>query len=31
VTDDHDRLLKRDGRWLFVERQIVIMGEDPAP
>jgi uncharacterized protein (TIGR02246 family) len=25
----HDRLVKRDGRWLFVERQIVFMGEEP--
>jgi 3-phenylpropionate/cinnamic acid dioxygenase small subunit len=24
----HDRLVKRDGRWLFVERQIVFMGEE---
>ena len=27
----HDRLVKRDGRWLFVERQIVFMGEEPVP
>lgn len=25
----HDRLVNRDGRWLFVERQIVFMGEEP--
>jgi 3-phenylpropionate/cinnamic acid dioxygenase small subunit len=25
----HDRLVKQDGRWLFVERQIVFMGEEP--
>ena len=25
----HDRLVKRDGRWLFAERQIVFMGEEP--
>jgi uncharacterized protein (TIGR02246 family) len=26
----HDRLVKRDGRWLFSERQIVFMGEEPS-
>ncbi|TMM14133.1 MAG: nuclear transport factor 2 family protein [Actinobacteria bacterium] len=25
----HDRLVRRNGAWLFAERQIVFMGEDP--